>query len=65
MRWDGHVAREIQTLHAYRVLVGKPEGNGLLRRPAHIWEDDIEVDLTETEWEDVELDSSGLGCGKK
>ena len=65
MRWAGHVAREIQKLRTYRVLVGKPEGKGLLRRPAHIWEDDIEVDLTETEWEDVELDSSVLGRGKK
>ena len=29
-----------------------------------MWEDDTELVLTETEWEDVELDSSGSRCGK-
>jgi len=29
----------------YRVLVGKPEGKGLLGRPWHRWEDDIKMDL--------------------
>ena len=32
--------------------------------PARIWEGNIKVDLTETGWEDVELDSSDSGCGK-
>ena len=28
-----------------RVLVGKPEGKRPLRRPRHIWEDNIKMDL--------------------
>ena len=31
----------------YRVLVGKPEGNGPLRRPRIRWEDNIKMDLQE------------------
>ena len=31
----------------YRVLVGKPEGKGLLRRPRNRWGDDIKMDLQE------------------
>jgi hypothetical protein len=27
MRWAGHVARMGETRNAYRILVGKPEGN--------------------------------------
>ena len=29
---------------AYRVLVGKPEGNRSLGRPRHKWEDSIKMD---------------------
>jgi hypothetical protein len=36
--------------NAYRVLVGKPEGEGPLRRPRHRWEGNIEVDIREVEW---------------
>jgi hypothetical protein len=32
-------------------LVEKPQGKKPLRRPRHRWEDSIEIDLTETEWE--------------
>jgi hypothetical protein len=31
----------------YRVLVGKPEGNGPLERPRLRWEDNIKMDLQE------------------
>ena len=31
----------------YRVLVGKPEGNGPLGRPRRRWEDNIKTDLQE------------------
>jgi hypothetical protein len=31
----------------HRVLVGKPEGKGPLRRPRRRWEDNIKVDLQE------------------
>jgi hypothetical protein len=30
---------------AYRVLVGKPEGNKQPGRPRHRWEDNIKIDL--------------------
>ena len=31
----------------YRVLVGKPEGKRLLRRPRRRWDDNIKMDLQE------------------
>jgi hypothetical protein len=31
----------------YRVLVGRPEGRGLLGRPRRRWEDNIKLDLRE------------------
>jgi hypothetical protein len=33
MRWARHVARLGEKRNAYRLLVGKPEGKRLLRRP--------------------------------
>jgi hypothetical protein len=36
----------------YRVLVGKPEGKGLLGRTRRRWEDNIKMDLQE------------MGCGE-
>jgi hypothetical protein len=33
MRWAGHVARMEGERKVYRILVGKPEGKGLLERP--------------------------------
>jgi hypothetical protein len=33
MRWEGHVARMGEKRNAYRLLVGKPEGNRPLGRP--------------------------------
>jgi hypothetical protein len=35
---------------AYRVFVGKPEGNRPLGRPMPRWEDNIKMDLQEVEW---------------
>jgi hypothetical protein len=35
-------------------VVGKPEGNTLLGRPRHRWDDNIKVSLEEIDWEDVE-----------
>jgi hypothetical protein len=31
--------------NAHKILVGKPEGKRLLRRPIHSWEDNIKMDL--------------------
>ena len=36
-----------QFRNAYRVLVGKHEGNRLLGRPRRRWEDNIKMDLRE------------------
>jgi hypothetical protein len=36
--------------NAYRILVGKPEGERPLGRPGRRWEDDIRMDLGEIGW---------------
>jgi hypothetical protein len=36
--------------NAYRMLVGKPEGNKPLGRPRRRWEDNIRMDLREIGW---------------
>jgi hypothetical protein len=36
--------------NAYRVPVGKPEGNRLLGRPSHRWQDNIRMDVIEIGW---------------
>jgi hypothetical protein len=40
--------------NAYKILVGKPKGKRLLRRPRHRWEDNIRMDLRDTGWENVD-----------
>jgi hypothetical protein len=37
--------------NAYRILVGKPEGNRPLRRPRCWWVDNIKIDLREMGWD--------------
>jgi hypothetical protein len=55
MRWAGHVARMgQQKKKAYRLLVGKPEGNRPLGRPRHKRVDNIRMDLGEVGWGDVD-----------
>jgi hypothetical protein len=54
MRWVGHVARIGEERNVYKVLMGKPEGKRLLRRPRRRWEDGIRMDLRETGWGSVE-----------
>jgi hypothetical protein len=41
---------------AYRVLVGKPEGKRPLGRPAHRWEESINMDLQEVGWGRGDMD---------
>ena len=41
-----------QSRNAYRVLVGKPEGNRPLERPRRRWEDNIKMDLREVGCDD-------------
>jgi hypothetical protein len=50
MRWTGHVARMGERKNAFRILVGKPEGNRLLGRPRRRWEVNIRMDLKEIGW---------------
>jgi hypothetical protein len=47
VQWAGHVARMGKKRHAYRILVGEPEGKRLLGRPRHGWEDNNKMDLRE------------------
>jgi hypothetical protein len=39
--------------NAYKILVGKPEGKKVLRRPRHRWQD-IRIYLRERGWEVVD-----------
>jgi hypothetical protein len=39
---------------AYSILVGRPEGRGPLGRPRRRWEDNIEMDLREIGFGDVD-----------
>ena len=43
-----------ESIGAYRVLVGKPEGERPLGRPRRRWEDNIRMDLQELICEDMD-----------
>ena len=45
MRWADHVEHMGQGRGVYRDLVGKLEGNKLLKRPRHRWKGNIKLDL--------------------
>jgi hypothetical protein len=47
MRWAGHVARMGEKRNAYRLLVGKPEGQRPLGRPRRRCVDNMRMDLGE------------------
>jgi hypothetical protein len=47
MKWAGHVTR-MERRCAYRVLLGKPEGNRPLEIPRRRWKDNIKMDILET-----------------
>jgi hypothetical protein len=50
--------------NAYRLLVGKPEGNKPLGRPRRRWVDDIKMDLVEIVWGGVDwISKSSCECG--
>jgi hypothetical protein len=40
--------------HAYRVLVGKPEGKRPLGRPRRMWVNNIKMDIEEIGWYGVD-----------
>jgi hypothetical protein len=54
MKWAGHMARMGEVRGAYNILVGRPEGRRPLGRPKRRWEDNIEMDLREIGFEDVD-----------
>jgi len=47
MRCKGHAACTGQERKVYKVLLGKPNGRRLLKRPRSRWEDNINTDLRE------------------
>ena len=51
IRWLGHVSGMGERRGAYSGLVGKPEVKRPLGSHRHRWEDNIEVDLQEMEWD--------------
>jgi hypothetical protein len=53
IRWLEHVACMGEMRSAYKILVGKPEGRRLLRRPRHRGDDNIKLDLREIRMVDV------------
>jgi hypothetical protein len=63
MIWAGHVARIWERGNAYRILVGKTEGNRPLERPRRRWVDNIKMDLREIGrgWYDLNWFGSGEG----
>jgi hypothetical protein len=50
--------------NAYKLLLGKPEGNKPLGRPRHRWVDNIRMDLGEVGSGSCGLDCSGSGQGQ-
>jgi hypothetical protein len=54
MRWVGHVARMREVRGAYNILVGRPEGWRPLGTPRRRWEDNINMDLREIGFGDVD-----------
>jgi hypothetical protein len=51
-----HAARMSEMRNAYRILVGKPEGNIQVRRrrQRHRWEDNTNMYFKETGWDGVD-----------
>jgi hypothetical protein len=54
MRWAGHVAHMREKRNAYRILVGKPEGKRPLGRRRRRWKNNINMDLREIGWGDMD-----------
>jgi len=50
----GFVARTGEKRNTYRILIGRPEGKRLLRRPGLNWKDTIKVELIAVGWEAVD-----------
>jgi hypothetical protein len=49
VRWAEHAARR-EKMNAYRVLVGRPEGNRPPGKPRNKWMDLVQMGLDELDW---------------
>jgi hypothetical protein len=47
MGWAEHIARKEEMRKAYKIIIGKPYGKRLLRRPRHRLEDIVRMDFKE------------------
>jgi hypothetical protein len=47
-------SRNGEKRNAYKILVGKPEGKRSLRKPKRRWVDNIEMDLRDVGWCDID-----------
>jgi hypothetical protein len=47
----GHAARRGETTNAYKIMVGKSEGERQLGRSRRRWEDNIKTNLEKIVWE--------------
>jgi hypothetical protein len=54
MAWAGHVAGMWEMKYAYKILVGKSEGNRPFRRPRRRWENNVKMDLREIGLEGID-----------
>ncbi|KAJ4449196.1 hypothetical protein ANN_00593 [Periplaneta americana] len=52
LRCVGHVARMGESRNAYKVLVGRPQGERPLGRPRRKWKDNFKMDLREMGYDD-------------
>jgi hypothetical protein len=63
MGWAVRVAHIVEERSSDKILIGNPEGKGLLGRIRCRWEDNIKMDRTEIGWECV--DWNHLAQGKQ
>jgi hypothetical protein len=54
MRWARHIARMGEKRNAYRIWMGKPEGNRPLGRRRRRWIENIKMDLGELLWDGMD-----------
>ena len=47
LRWADHIARKKEGWSAFKILIGKPTGKRLLRRPMHSYGGNFTMDLKE------------------
>jgi hypothetical protein len=53
----------VEERKTYKVLVGRPEGRGTVRRPRRRWEAEIRMDFREIGWVWIGFDWLRIGTG--